>query len=176
MPLKKHVYCVAVTFKMTEWVEHQICIKFCVKLEHSSVETIRMIQKTFGDDAMSAALIQVWHKHFKDGQKSVESDPRWKACNEQNTWECWMCTGCNQQRSTTDGVRTRSWSGDSKNYCVRGLDAGSWHEMCHGKICSDLIQTATSEPDLVPCNFGLFPKLKSPLKGKRFQTVNESGK
>ena len=28
-------------------------------------------------------------------------------------------------------------------------------------------------PDLVPCNFWLFPKLKSPLKGKRFQTVDE---
>ena len=28
-------------------------------------------------------------------------------------------------------------------------------------------------PDLVPCNFWLSPKLKSPLKGKRFQTVNE---
>ena len=28
-------------------------------------------------------------------------------------------------------------------------------------------------PDLEPCNFWLFPKLKSPLKGKRFQTVDE---
>ena len=28
-------------------------------------------------------------------------------------------------------------------------------------------------PDLVPCNFWLFQKLKSPLKGKRFQTINE---
>ena len=28
--------------------------------------------------------------------------------------------------------------------------------------------------DLVPCNFWLFPKLKSPLKGKRFQTIEES--
>ena len=27
--------------------------------------------------------------------------------------------------------------------------------------------------DLVPCNFWLLPKLKSPLKGKRFQTINE---
>ena len=26
-------------------------------------------------------------------------------------------------------------------------------------------------PDLVPCDFWLFPKLKSPLKGKRFQIV-----
>ena len=28
-------------------------------------------------------------------------------------------------------------------------------------------------PDLALCDFWLFPKLKSPLKGKRFQTVNE---
>ena len=34
---------------MTEQVELWICIKFCIKLEHSSVETIGMIQK---DEAM----------------------------------------------------------------------------------------------------------------------------
>ena len=28
-------------------------------------------------------------------------------------------------------------------------------------------------PDLVPCDFWLFPKLKSPLKWKRFQTMKE---
>ena len=28
-----------------DWVEQQICIKFCIKFEHSSVETIQMIQK-----------------------------------------------------------------------------------------------------------------------------------
>ena len=28
-------------------------------------------------------------------------------------------------------------------------------------------------PDLTSCNFWLFPKLKSPLKGKRFQTIDE---
>ena len=45
MLFSEHVYCVAVAFKMAEQVEQQICIKFCVKLEHSSVETIQMIQK-----------------------------------------------------------------------------------------------------------------------------------
>ncbi|XP_045695899.1 protein GVQW3-like [Phyllostomus hastatus] len=61
---------------MTERVEQRVCIKFCVKLEHSSAETVRIIQKVFGDDAMSAAQIKVWHKRFKDGRESVESDPR----------------------------------------------------------------------------------------------------
>ena len=31
-------------------------------------------------------------------------------------------------------------------------------------------------PDLVPCNFWLFPKLKSLLKGERFQTIDETHK
>ena len=45
MLLSEHVYCVPIVFKMTERVEQQICIKFCVKLEHSSTETICVIQK-----------------------------------------------------------------------------------------------------------------------------------
>ena len=45
MPLSEHVYCVTDEFKMTEQVEQRICIKFCIKLEHSSVEIIWMIQK-----------------------------------------------------------------------------------------------------------------------------------
>ena len=39
------------------------------------METIQVIQKAFGGGAMSAAQIKVWHKCFKDGQESVESDP-----------------------------------------------------------------------------------------------------
>ena len=45
MLLSEHEYCVAVTLTMTEQVEQQICIRFCIKLEHSSVEIIQMIQK-----------------------------------------------------------------------------------------------------------------------------------
>ena len=61
------MYCVAIAFKMTERVEQRICIEFCVKLEHSSMETIQIIQKPDRDDAMSAEQIKVWHKLFKDG-------------------------------------------------------------------------------------------------------------
>ena len=45
MLLSEHVYCVVIPFKMTEQVEQWIFITFCVKLEHSFVETIQMIQK-----------------------------------------------------------------------------------------------------------------------------------
>ena len=153
----------------------------------------------------------------------------WKACKKKNTWECWISMGCNQQRSATGNVRTRSWSADSKNYCVWDFDTGSRHETCHpahmitqwhlpppftsivkslfthvhssqlslvaglhwcctkfilrlllreqmenhAAVANSFIQTATNEPDLAPYDFWLFSKLKSPLKGKRFQTYNE---
>ena len=44
----EHLYCVAVTFKMTEQVEQRIYIKLFVKFEHSSAQTIWMIQKAAG--------------------------------------------------------------------------------------------------------------------------------
>ena len=33
-----------------------------------------MIQKVFGDDAMSVVQIKSWHKCFKDGREPVEND------------------------------------------------------------------------------------------------------
>ena len=45
LPLPVGVYCVALTFKMTNRVEQWNCIKFCIKLKHSSTETVQMIQK-----------------------------------------------------------------------------------------------------------------------------------
>ena len=63
MLLSEHVHCVAVTFKMTEQVEQQICIQFCVKLEHSYMETIWVIQKAaaVGNWRLAASTRQCAH-------------------------------------------------------------------------------------------------------------------
>ena len=98
MPLSEHLYCVAISFKMTEQVEQQIC-KFCVKLEHSSTETVQMIQKAFRDDAIRVAQIKVWHKHFKDIQESVESHPRSGRPAQAEHLTMLGSTGCSEQRS-----------------------------------------------------------------------------
>ena len=59
MLLSEHVSSMALAFIMTEQVEQWICIKFCIKLEHSFTETVQMIQIAVRDDAMSAAQINV---------------------------------------------------------------------------------------------------------------------
>jgi len=43
--------------KMTERLEQRHSIKFCQKLGHSQVETIRKIQRVIGDDAMGITQI-----------------------------------------------------------------------------------------------------------------------
>lgn len=55
----EYVYCVAIAFKMSEIVEQWIFIKFCIRLENSSAETIQVIQKPLRDDAMS--ITQLHH-------------------------------------------------------------------------------------------------------------------
>ena len=42
-----------------------------------------------------------------------------------------------------------------------------------GETSNHAGNSAPHLPDLAPCNLWLFPKLKSPLKGKRFQTISE---
>ena len=58
----------------------------------------------------------------------------------------------------------------------------SWQHSCScitshaeffGETSNHSGDSAPCIPDLVPFNFWLFPKLKSPLKGKRFQTIDE---
>ena len=115
-PLNERVCCVAITFKITEQVEQRICIKFCVKLEHFSTETIQMIQEAVAlGDSWLAAL----------------------------SWQH-ICS------------------------CIMT------HAEFFGQTSNHPGDLAPYSPDLVPCDFCLFLKLKSPLKGKRFQNFNDS--
>jgi hypothetical protein len=58
---------------MMERLEQWYCIKFCQKLGDSRVETIRKIQRVFGDNAMGITQIKEWYNQFKDG-RTVKSD------------------------------------------------------------------------------------------------------
>ena len=63
---------------------------------------------------------------------------------------------------------------------VTGSFITTTYLLMHQVLCFFCVKYQTTQmtqppysPDWVPCDFWLFPKLKSPLKGKRFQTINE---
>ena len=79
-----------------------------------------------------------------------------KVCKKQDIWDCWTGMGSNQQRLSTERVRTRSSSGDSKNYCVWDFDTKfiPWlvlpeQEEHRPAVANDSIQTTTNEPDFL---------------------------
>ena len=63
------------------------------------------------------------------------------------------------------------WLAASSQQCTRSC----MHLMQSFLAKHEITQVAQPpySPDLAPCNFKLFPKLKSTLKGKRFQTIDE---
>lgn len=61
---------------MDKKLEQRVCVKFCVANGFSAAETLRMLQKAFGEDSMSQNRTFVWHKDFKEGRESVSDMPR----------------------------------------------------------------------------------------------------
>lgn len=52
-------------------VEQRVCVKFCVANGFSAAETLRMLQKAFGEDCMSQNRAFSWHREFKEGRTDV---------------------------------------------------------------------------------------------------------
>ena len=99
----------------------------------------------------------------------------WKACNKQSTWECWMCTGCYQQRSATDSARTRSWSGIPKmtvskilaqNLGMKCIVANSFCDFCYQSRRNIVLQLEMSWFKQLPMNW-IFSRRSYPRRGLR---------
>ena len=74
----------------------------------------------------------------------------------------------------------RNYSDDSEGHSYGQLVIGSFiTTMCSlmqnlfGKTSVTQVTQPPYSPDLVLCNFWLFPRLKSTLKDKRYQTISE---
>ena len=60
------------------------------------------------------------------------------------------------------------------------MDSSSWRASTQRAICEEVFGekqhsndgTSAYSPDLAPCDFSLFPKIKSALKGTRFESVD----
>jgi hypothetical protein len=48
-------------------IEHPVCIKFCVKLGKSAMETLEMLCEAFGQHSLSRTAVFEWHSRFKAG-------------------------------------------------------------------------------------------------------------
>lgn len=60
-------------FAMSKFVEQRICIKLC---QFSAADSLKMVQKAFGDEAMSKKNVYKWYSEFQAGRERVEDEER----------------------------------------------------------------------------------------------------
>lgn len=74
--LTSRVYCAI--FKMTKIHEQRINMK-CAKLS-KSFKTHQVLQNAYGNQCLLRTQCYGWLKRFKDGQESVDDNPRSGVC------------------------------------------------------------------------------------------------
>jgi uncharacterized cysteine cluster protein YcgN (CxxCxxCC family) len=56
--------------------EQRVAIKFCCKVDFSATKNVKLIQKAYGNVALSRTTTFEWHKRFREGRESVKDDER----------------------------------------------------------------------------------------------------
>ena len=188
---------------MDQRKEQRVCIKFCANLGKSATETLEMIQLGFGDQSLSRAQVFQWHSRFKTGRTSVDDEERTgrpTSCTTPETVaqiqelirqdrrltirdiaeEVEVGYGTCQRvlRRLREKVRRhrpqlwREQTGLLHHNNAPSHTAVLTHQfLAKNKIA--VIPQPPYSPDLAPCDFFLFPKMKLKLKGRRFDTITE---
>ena len=61
---------------MDKNIEQRICLKFCIANEISFAESLKMLQKAYGESTLSKTRAYEWYSVFKSVQDVVEDLPR----------------------------------------------------------------------------------------------------
>ena len=59
---------------MGDFHEKCVCVKFYFRLGKTFLETFKMLQQAFGDEATSRTQTHEWYKHFKEDRTSNEDN------------------------------------------------------------------------------------------------------
>ena len=57
-------------------LDQRINLRFLVKQKKMPTESLKMLQKAYGDQAMSRARVFEWHWRFREGEEDAEDKPR----------------------------------------------------------------------------------------------------
>ena len=134
-------------------------------------------------NGVSMAIVQKWSPSHPNGRHLVLYT--WRRCSKiiaisRPCQELCFMIGSATLRFFISWQMQYDWNGCSYGQLVIGSSVKitgplMYHVFCRvfGETSNHPSDSAPYSPDLVPCAFWLFPKLKSPLEGKRFQTSDE---
>ncbi|KAG5310121.1 MOS1T transposase, partial [Acromyrmex insinuator] len=141
-------------------MEQRAVIKFNAKLGKSASETFRSMQQVYGNQCLGRTTVFEWHKRFLQGRETLEDDKK---------------LGRPILRLMGRIHRIRPEYRDPENWSLLHDNAPSHTSLivrqCLARNRVSVLNHPPYSPDLAPCDFSLFPKLKLKLKGRFFDDI-----
>ena len=174
-------------------LEERYAIKFCFKLGKTATETYGILQTAYGPSCMNRSSVFQWHKRFKEDRESLRDDERCGRSREVRTSEMigiiyihWVPTGITVNKEYYIEV-LREFRKTFRRKRPELFESGQWHfHQDNAPVHKSILVTdyltqmgiktvphPPYSPDLAPCDFWLFPKLKENLRGNRFSTIED---
>ncbi|PNF21867.1 hypothetical protein B7P43_G05278 [Cryptotermes secundus] len=176
-------------------------IELLAKEEIPAAEIHQRLQRAYGSVCMGASSVRKWVKHFKDGNTSIEDESRsgrpQTASVERNKERVDEIIQ-DDRRMTVDTVARKLGIGHSvvqemieslayRKVCARWVPRKNWlllHDNAHAHRSVPVQEELSRQqvavlphppysPDLAPCDFFLFHRMKAKLRGRRFQSSEE---
>ena len=156
-------------------LEERYAIKFCFKLgKNDATEMYGMLQTAFGASCMNWASVFEWHKRFKEG-RSLWGMMRGVGGVRKSIHQSWLAKGL--------GLGLLCWVLREFRKRPALFKSGQWHfHQKNAPVHNSIVVTdyltkmgiktvphSPYGPDLAPCDFLLFPK----LRGCRYETIEE---
>ena len=148
-----------------------------------------MLQTAYGPSCMNRSSVFQWHKRFKEGRESLRDDERCGRSREVRTSEMIGQINDFMNRDRRVSIETLSAQFNVSVGAVHKIirEELTWHfHQGNAPVHKSILITdyltqmgiktvphPPYSPDLAPCDFWLFPKLKENLRGNRYSTIED---
>lgn len=181
-------------------MDQRTCIKFCVKNEIKCADAFQMLTVAYGEATLDRSNVYRWYKMFSEGREDVKDEERAgrpsTSTTDEKINEVEKMVLANRRitvREVAEDLNISIGSCHSifiKDLGMRRVAAKfvpkllncdqKQHRMNIANESDFLAKNNTLmmpqppySPDLAPCDIFLFPKLKRPMKGRRYATLDE---
>jgi len=155
-----------------------------------------MLQQAYGEDCLSRTPCHKWYQRFRSGRTSIKDDPksgrpstsmddriekvlaviRKNVPRGETVNKEFYLNVMKRLRAAVRRKRPEAWTNNTwmLHHDNAPAHASLFIREFLTKHETTVVPQPPYSPDLAPADFFLFPKLKSSLKGRRFQTVEET--
>ncbi|XP_076170482.1 protein GVQW3-like [Ptiloglossa arizonensis] len=167
-------------------MDQRTCIKFCVKNEIKCADAFRMLTVAYGEATLDRSNVYRWYKMFSEGREDGNDKERAgrpsTSTTDEKINEVEKMILANRRITVREVAEDLNISiGSCHSIFINDLGMRRVAPAHTSLLVRDFLAKNNTlmmpqppySPDLAPCDFFLFPKLKRPMKGRRYATLDE---